>query len=104
MPRKSLLRGIAFAGLAALILPPAMAMWMMPSDAPVSRLVTNLTADTKEHPDDAEGFYLLGRVNSLAYTMKSRTVSVFERRWAQDGKPLPEVASDDFQSARWDDQ
>jgi hypothetical protein len=45
-------------------------MFAGPHAAPVAELVKNLTARTKEHPEDAWGFYYLGRAHYLAYHLK----------------------------------
>src|SRR5262249_680861 len=64
--------------------PPCPAMWRMPTEVPVGRLVTNLPSYTREHPDDAEGFYLLGRVHGLAFVERQRVISVWPNRERTD--------------------
>ncbi len=59
---------------------PAFARWKTPSDVPVERLVANLGAYVKEHPEDAHGHYVLARVHGLALTLKSTTVRAYLRR------------------------
>lgn len=67
-------------------------MFVMPTDAPVDRLVANLTARAKKSPRDGHVFYVLGRAHSVAYIMKTRFVSYYQR---EDG--LPSIADDDRQ-------
>ena len=56
---------------AILVASPAAGMFRRPSAAPVERLVKNATAYIKEHPGDAKGYYILGRVHYLAWSLKS---------------------------------
>ncbi len=56
----------------------ASAMWMPPSNVPVARAERNLSKYIKEHPKDAQGYYVLGRIHSLAFYSRSRTVTAFE--------------------------
>lgn len=51
----------------------------IPTDVPVDRLVTNLTKYVQEHPDDADGYYRLGRVHTLALETRSGFVPAFDR-------------------------
>ena len=46
---------------------PACAMFMGPTYAPVDRLAKNAAAYIEENPDDAQGYYVLGRVHTLAF-------------------------------------
>ena len=69
----------SFAILALFAATSALAHWAMPTDAPVDRLVANLTSYTKEHPEDADGYYALGRVHGLAFTLKTRVVATWDR-------------------------
>lgn len=48
-------------------------------DAPVERLIKNITAYTTEHPDDAHGYYVLGRVHYLAFVLKRSSLGAFEK-------------------------
>jgi len=43
---------------------------------PVERLVKNLSAFVKENPKDAQGFYTLGRIHSLAFARGSENLDV----------------------------
>lgn len=83
----------------------ANAMFMSPTDAPVDRLVKNAEAYIKEHPDDAQGYYVLGRIHYLAWSIGTGKVPAFGEE--RDGQ-LPAVASRmfvrwRFQRARWEE-
>ncbi|MFB3891052.1 MAG: hypothetical protein ACE15C_03405 [Phycisphaerae bacterium] len=75
---------------------PAAAEFTMPSDAPVERLIRNITAYTKENPKDPDGYYTLGRVHLLAFTLKSGSVKTFDPG-DDAGKKLPQLPDDSFQ-------
>lgn len=64
----------------------AAAMFAPPMDVPVDRILKNAEAYVAEHPKDASGYYVLGRVHYLAWTLKSQTVPVY-RGVDKDGKP-----------------
>lgn len=53
------------------------AMFFMPSEAPVDRLIVNTTAFTKEHPNDPNGYYILGRIHYLAFSLKTKNINVY---------------------------
>jgi hypothetical protein len=55
----------------------AQAMFMMPSDAPVDRLIANAEAYIKENPKDASGYYVAGRLHYLAWSQKTGLVPVY---------------------------
>ncbi len=56
----------------ALCLPlPVFASWVMPSDAPVDRLVKNAQAWVDENPKDPRGYFVLGRIHSYAYELNT---------------------------------
>jgi hypothetical protein len=87
----------------AMLIAPAMALahGSIPGDVPVNRLVANLTKYIQAHPNDAEGYYRLGRVHTLALETKTEFVLAFEREdpiepaegswakrpWSRGGKP-----------------
>src|SRR5688572_15963504 len=56
------------------------------SDAPVpiDRLIKNITDYIKANPDDANAYYTLGRVHSLAYAADGNEVDVVD---GKDGLP-----------------
>jgi hypothetical protein len=72
-------------------------MFAMPSDAPVDRLVRNITAYTNDHPTSGHAYYLLGRVHAVAFSTKSRTVGVY--RGGEKPGELPQLADN-----RWSDR
>ncbi|MFO0835595.1 MAG: hypothetical protein U0638_11540 [Phycisphaerales bacterium] len=80
------------AGAASIGLAP---MFAEPTDAPVDRLVANLTARAKKSPRDGHVYYVLGRAHSVAYIMKTKFVSYYQR---EDG--LPSITDDDMQGWR----
>jgi hypothetical protein len=49
----------------------ATGMFRRPSYVPVDRLISNATAYIQEHPEDASGYYTLGRIHYLAFVNKS---------------------------------
>ncbi|MBI5725388.1 MAG: hypothetical protein HZA50_15635 [Planctomycetes bacterium] len=60
------------------------------TEEPIERLIKNVTAYIKEHPDDAKGYYTLGLVHYDAFAHKKRTVSVLGGDAGdKDGKRLP---------------
>jgi hypothetical protein len=75
------------------------AHWAVPPDAPVDRLVENLNRYIDEHPDDANGYYLLGRVHSLAFALKTDKIGIYEPS-GDDG--LPRIADRRIQATGYD--
>lgn len=63
-------RVAAFAGLAA-VSAAAAAEFAEPADVPVDRLLRNTAAYVRENPDDPQGYYVLARINALAYVLRS---------------------------------
>lgn len=64
----------------------ALAIFIQPTGAPVERLLANATAFTEEHPDDPHGYYVLGRLHYLAWSLNTGTLPQPYTR--QDGKPV----------------
>ena len=60
---------------------------MIPRDAPAERLVKNFEAKLKEHPEDAETQYRLGRVHLLVLERKSGLIPVWENRNGREDEP-----------------
>jgi hypothetical protein len=59
-----------------LTLPRANALWVRSgADVPVERLIPNVERWIREHPNDANGYYTLGRIHYLAGDLQTRTVS-----------------------------
>lgn len=69
----------------ALLTSVAGGMFMRAPEIPVERLLKNIAAYVKEKPDAPQGYYLAGRVNALAYVLKSGKLRAFERK----NRPLP---------------
>jgi len=80
----------------AWLAPSAKGKFVQPTDAPVERLLKNVAAYTKEHPTDPEGFYTLGRVHFLAFTIKTGAIKTFGEG-DEAGKALPRLPDDSFQ-------
>ncbi|MEX2213697.1 MAG: hypothetical protein WD768_06195 [Phycisphaeraceae bacterium] len=53
----------------------AYGMWILPPQSPVDRLVDFSKAYIEAHPKDPRGYYMLGRIHSLAYALKSTTLT-----------------------------
>jgi hypothetical protein len=61
----------------------------MSQDVPVARLVKNVSQYIKKHPKDAEGYYTLARVHSIAFSQgfpMGSTSSVTVIRGGAEGK------------------
>lgn len=50
------------------------------TEVPVSRLITNAGAYVRVHPNDAQGYYVLGRVHSLAFAQSNAKMGVYYKR------------------------
>ncbi len=68
------------------------AKFLMPLAAPVDRLIANATAYIKENPKDAQGYYILARINYLAFINKSTQVPAFN-----EGKDSPPKVAENWQ-------
>jgi len=68
---------LAIAIAAATIAVPAIGRWVMPSPIPISRLLKKTKSYVAAHPADANGYYMLGRINSAAYAQGSRDIRMF---------------------------
>jgi len=71
------------------------AMFALPQQTPVDRLIKNIGAYIQEHPKDAQAYYTLARVHYLAYVLKAEAVGTFGQ--GEDANAMPSVASDMFQ-------
>jgi hypothetical protein len=61
-------------------------MWMvMPVQVPVERLLNNVGNYIKENPKDFQGYYVLGRVHSLAFAYETNALEINQ----SDKQPLP---------------
>jgi tetratricopeptide (TPR) repeat protein len=66
--------------------------------APINRLSSNTNSYIKENPNDANGYYILGRIHYLAFA--NQQVSALKEG---DANSLPEIAKDYYQ-INWDDE
>ena len=64
------------------------------SVAPVDRLLQNTQAYIEEHPEDADGPYMLGRLHLLAASMASGIVPAYPLREGEAGERLPTLMED----------
>lgn len=80
---------VMLAAAASMTTMPVRAVFAIPGFVPVDRLIRNVTAYTKEHPEEAQGYYVLARVQSLAYTRKSRQLRAYGD--PDNTKELPKV-------------
>lgn len=65
------------AALAAVWANVAVGKFARPSYVPAERLINNATAYVQEHPQDASGYYTLGRIHYLTFVNKSFLVATF---------------------------
>ena len=63
--------------LGALTAPQAEGRPVAPVKVPVARMLKNMAEYVKAHPKDAEGYYILGRVNSTAFARDTETINVY---------------------------
>ncbi|GEM_PF-2393584 len=61
---------------------------MAPIDVPLERLEANVRTFLQQHPDDARGHYVLGRIYCIAYATASDTVGPI---WDEGEGQLPET-------------
>ena len=54
------------------------AMWAMAPPVPLERLLKNVTTYIKKHPKDAQGYYVLGRLHSLAFAKGTRKLKMYD--------------------------
>ena len=80
-------------GLAAYLILPATghAMFMQPGPIPLERIATNTRTYIEAHPDDAAGYYTLGRIYYLGFVNQAALIPGFNE--GADGQ-LPGVAPD----------
>jgi hypothetical protein len=74
------------------------AMMVYYSDAPIDRLLSNADSYVKENPNDANGYYILGRIHYLAFANQQVVGS-----YKEDGTNLPDIKSDYYQN-NWDNE
>ena len=78
-------------GLAAYLILPTTghAMFMQPGPIPLERIATNTRTYIEAHPDDAAGYYTLGRIYYLGFVNQAALIPGFNE--GADGQ-LPGVA------------
>ena len=92
-------------GMATVPVGAARAMWARASDAPVDRLIANFERYIGEHPDDPDGYYRLGRVHSLAFSLETNVLQAYsdgEGGWSDvewDWMWRPPKGGDDAENA-----
>ena len=75
-------RAVSFLLAAAFSASAVLAQWLdMTVPVPLERIVKNVKAYIENHPKDASGYYVLGRVHSLAFARAAKTLKL---------KPPPE--------------
>jgi hypothetical protein len=78
------------------------AKFLMPTAAPIDRLLPNAAAYVKENPQNANGYYILARIHYLAFTNHTQQVNVFNEgkdsppRVAENWQPQEPVKSDEM--------
>jgi tetratricopeptide (TPR) repeat protein len=74
--RKSSLALLMLVGMFA-VASPSSAMWAIrPDNVPVERLVANAKKQIAAKPDDAQGYYVLGRLHSMAFARDADSLQV----------------------------
>ncbi len=79
------------------------ARWIKVTEpVPVDRLAANVARYVKEHPADAEGYYTLGRIHSLAFARGTATVEVIPAgsKYKREKPELPGFAGYDSVQVR----
>src|SRR5689334_9577356 len=56
----------------------ASAMWAMPDQVPIGRLLKNVKTDLEKFPKDTYLHYLSARLHSLAFATEAKTVGVYK--------------------------
>jgi hypothetical protein len=67
---------VFFLGL--LIAAPSFALWARATAVPIDRLLKNSNAHIARNPKDAQGYYVRGRLHSLAFATGTRQLEVYE--------------------------
>lgn len=101
-----MIRALQFGLLAVLVsvAPVAYATWAEPDETvPLERVVENVKAFLKEHPDNAHGYYILGRAYSLAYAVEMKEFGLYKARTSGDHL-YPPMILDTFEKKVPDEQ
>ena len=59
-----------------------------PQNVPIGRLFANIEAHLKKNPNDAQAHYVLGRLHSMSFALRSDTVEIVEP-FGKPKKPNP---------------
>ncbi len=57
---------------------PALALWARATPVPIERLLKNVNTYIAKNPKDARGYYVRGRLHSLAYATGTRKLEMYE--------------------------
>jgi hypothetical protein len=57
--------------------------WVKPPEVPADRLLKNVGAYIEAHPKDANGYYILGRLQSLLFAVDTKTIGVYQKSDAE---------------------
>ncbi len=76
---------LAIAAVIALVPAAARGMWaLLPQNVPVDRLLKNANRYIQEHPKEAQGYYVVGRLHSMAFATGADQLRV--ARWSARAK------------------
>jgi hypothetical protein len=77
---------LAVAAAMALVVPAARGTWAIrPREVPVDRLLENANRSVREHPKEAHGYYVLGRLHSMAFATGADRLQV-SQSWSREGQ------------------
>ena len=82
---------IVIAFLLASFITPSYALWARATSVPIERLLKNINTYIVRNPKDAQGYYVRGRLHSLAFATGTRKLEVYE----SDADKLPQFPSYD---------
>ena len=82
---------IVMAFLLASFITPSYALWARATSVPIERLLKNINTYIVRNPKDAQGYYVRGRLHSLAFATGTRKLEVYE----SDADKLPQFPSYD---------
>ncbi|MCC7192269.1 MAG: hypothetical protein IT444_05740 [Phycisphaeraceae bacterium] len=68
------------------------AKFAIPPEAPVDRLVRNISSYVTENPNDPRGYYTLGRVHYLAFSLATETLRSYEPADGKEKSELPQLS------------
>lgn len=74
----------------------AAGIFLRPIYIPAERLLENAKAYVQEHPEDASGYYILGRIHYLVFVNKSFLVLAFPAPEGDPREPVPHWWEEDY--------